>query len=180
MRAFRLLEQVLWREPGESETVLWAFVVNGLIASHIWPSRVRTQLYRLMGIDLHPKVFIRPGATFRSRNVSVGPGTYIGWGAFFDVRSKLTIGGNCGIGSQTVFADSDHEMNDPARRAGAGFRVPISVGDGARVSTRSLVLRGVTVGAGAVVGAGSVVTSDCIPHGLYVGSPAKLLRELPQ
>lgn len=52
--------------------------------------------------------------------------------------------------------------------------------------TRTLVRRGVTLGAGSVVvaghtlgeysftGAGSVVVSDLAPHGFYVGNPARL------
>ena len=44
------------------------------------------------------------------------------------------------------------------------------------ISSRALVLAGTKVGEGAVVGAGAVVTKDCLPHGVYVGNPAKLVR----
>jgi maltose O-acetyltransferase len=40
-------------------------------------------------------------------------------------------------------------------------------------------MSGVTVGPGAVVGAGSIVTHDCDAHGLYVGTPARWIRDLP-
>ncbi|WP_411741245.1 acyltransferase [Rhodococcus ruber] len=71
-------------------------------------------------------------------------------------------------------------MSNPNRRAGKSHSAPITVGDGARISTRSVVLPGVTVGEGAAVGAGSVVKYDCKPHTLYVGTPAQPKRELPQ
>ncbi len=178
-RVGRRAVEVFWREPGEPNTVLWSFVVNTVIASGIWPARVRTQLYVLMGLDIDRRAFIKPGATFRSSRVRLGRGAYVGYGVLFDVREGLVVGDHVGIGSHVIFADTDHHMDDPARRAGPSFRQPIEVGDGARVSTRSTVLRGVTIGRGAVVGAGSIVTADCEEDGLYVGAPARLLRTLP-
>ncbi|NKT91499.1 hypothetical protein GS845_25625 [Rhodococcus hoagii] len=51
-------------------------------------------------------------------------------------------------------------------------RRPIVINDGARISTRSMILPGVTIGEGAVIGAGSLVTKDVEPHSLYYGVPA--------
>ena len=45
------------------------------------------------------------------------------------------------------------------------------------IGSKALILAGTTVGESAVVGAGSVVTRDCEPFGIYVGSPAKLIRK---
>jgi acetyltransferase-like isoleucine patch superfamily enzyme len=38
-------------------------------------------------------------------------------------------------------------------------------------------MAGVHIGIGSVVGAGSIVTKDLEPFGIYVGSPAKLMRK---
>ncbi|NKV76411.1 hypothetical protein GS925_23405 [Rhodococcus hoagii] len=54
------------------------------------------------------------------------------------------------------------------------------INDGARISTRSMILPGVTIGEGAVIGAGSLVTKDVEPHSLYYGVPAVKRRELPR
>ena len=46
------------------------------------------------------------------------------------------------------------------------------------VGMDALVMKGVTIGAGAVVGAGSVVTQDVLPRTVVAGNPAQVVREL--
>lgn len=172
--------EIVWREDGDRKPIWWGFIVNSVLASFFIPNRVRTQLYRLMGLKLHPKAIVRPGVIFRSDNVTVGASTLIGYRTVFDTRQPLTIGKNVAIGPNVTFVDTDHDMSDPDRRAGKSIVGAITIGDGARVSTRSVVLPGVTIHAGAAVGAGSLVKHDCEPHSLYVGTPAKKIRDLPQ
>jgi galactoside O-acetyltransferase len=47
------------------------------------------------------------------------------------------------------------------------------------IGANSVVLPGVVIGEGAAVGAGSIVTGDLEPWSLYVGAPARRLRERP-
>lgn len=174
------VREIVWREDGDRRPIIWGLVVNGVIASAFIPNRVRTQLYRLMGIKLHPKVIVRSGVIFRSDNVTVGASTLIGYRTIFDTRQPLVIGKNVSIGPNVTFVDTDHEMSNPERRAGASTVGPIRIGDGARVSTGSIVLPGVTIGEGAAVGASSLVTKDVEAHSLYYGIPAKKARDLPR
>jgi carbonic anhydrase/acetyltransferase-like protein (isoleucine patch superfamily) len=55
-----------------------------------------------------------------------------------------------------------------------------TIGDGALIGIRAVVLNGAKIGRNCVVGAGSVVTEDKIfPDGtLILGTPAKVVREL--
>src|SRR4051794_40296255 len=46
---------------------------------------------------------------------------------------------------------------------------------GASLGAGSVILPGITVGAWAMVGAGAVVTADVPPHGLVLGTPARLV-----
>ncbi len=48
------------------------------------------------------------------------------------------------------------------------------------VGANTVILPGVTIGEGASIGANSLITKDCEPWTIYVGSPAKSLRERPQ
>ena len=49
------------------------------------------------------------------------------------------------------------------------------VGMGASLGAGAVILPGVTIGAWAMVGAGAVVPADVPPHGLVVGTPARLI-----
>ncbi len=48
------------------------------------------------------------------------------------------------------------------------------------LGTNVVVFPGVTIGEGAVVGAGSVVTRDLDPWGVYIGAPAKRVKDRPR
>ena len=50
----------------------------------------------------------------------------------------------------------------------------------AAIGSNTVVLPNVTVGEGCAVGAGSVVTRDLEPWGIYVGSPARRVRDRPR
>jgi len=53
------------------------------------------------------------------------------------------------------------------------------IGDYACIGTGAIVLPGVTIGARAIIGAGSVVTRDVPPDEVWVGNPARKLRDRP-
>jgi len=48
------------------------------------------------------------------------------------------------------------------------------------VGANTVILPGVTIGEGASIGANSLITKDCEPWTIYIGSPAKPLRERSQ
>ena len=48
------------------------------------------------------------------------------------------------------------------------------------LATNVIVLPGVTIGEGAVVGGGSTVTKDVEPWSVYIGSPAKKVKDRPK
>ncbi len=50
---------------------------------------------------------------------------------------------------------------------------------GARIGGGAILCPGVEIGEEAFVGAGAVVTKDVPPRRLVVGSPARVLREVP-
>jgi acetyltransferase-like isoleucine patch superfamily enzyme len=49
----------------------------------------------------------------------------------------------------------------------------------ATLGANSVILPGVTLHEGALVGANSFVRSDCDPYSVYVGSPARKIKEYP-
>src|SRR5688572_3552908 len=47
------------------------------------------------------------------------------------------------------------------------------------IGANTVILPGVTIGEGAAIGANSLIKKDCEPWTIYVGSPAKPIRERP-
>lgn len=53
--------------------------------------------------------------------------------------------------------------------------------DGCFIGDNATILSGLTLAEGVVIGAHSLVTKDCdIPHGVYMGTPAKFVRTLTE
>jgi maltose O-acetyltransferase len=141
---------------------LWHLAVNVLGASWVLQAPARRRLYERCGIRSRTD-WLLPGLHFAHRHVSFGERTWINHRCRFETTGPVEIGDGVDLGMQVVFA------GDGAVR----------VEDGCWLGTRSVVLAGVTVGTGCVVASGSVVESDCAPHGLYAGVPARRVRDLP-
>jgi serine O-acetyltransferase len=93
-----------------------------------------------------------------SQKVVIGPGVVIG--------SNLRIHHGCTI------------AGDLGRGVTPGAACPV-VGDDVTIGLDAYVMGSVTVGDGAVIGAQSLVNKDVAPYTLVAGSPAKLIRDLP-
>lgn len=111
-------------------------------------------------------------------------------------ESQITIGNNVGISSALLFADNEIQIEDnvligaetmivdndfhglvysESKRSDMKKSEKICIKEGAFIGTRSIILKGVTIGKGAVIGAGSVVTKT-VPDGeIWAGNPAKYI-----
>ncbi|MFW8745450.1 hypothetical protein ACOI9R_35515, partial [Mesorhizobium japonicum] len=126
--ATRLLGQ-LFRDPGENRGMLWMLIVNGILAGHAVPARVRTVGYRLAGLRLHTTALLRPGTVVRDRALTIGAHSTVNYGCVFDNRESVRIGDRVGVGIGVRFITSEHETTDPRRRAGDARLEPIVVAD---------------------------------------------------
>jgi acetyltransferase-like isoleucine patch superfamily enzyme len=52
----------------------------------------------------------------------------------------------------------------------------VEIGSDVWIGSRASIMAGVRIGHGAIIAAGSLLTKDAEPYGIYVGSPAKLVR----
>jgi len=64
------------------------------------------------------------------------------------------------------------------------YRIPmrsfVAIKKHAIIGTNAVVLPGVTIGEGCAIGACSLITKDCEPWGIYVGVPARRIKERPR
>lgn len=98
--------------------------------------------------------------------VSFAPGCHV------HAQDPVTIGHRCVLAEGVYIGSADH---DRAHRAGVTASGPVSIGDDVFLGIRSVVLGGVTIGAGATVGAHSVVTKDVPAGAVVVGAPARVI-----
>ena len=114
-------------------------------------------------------------AVGRKARLFIGEGTIIN-SAIIAAQCEVKIGKNCRLAPFVHFMDSDfHDVKD---RSQAGKAAPITIGDHVRLGAHVMVLRGVTIGAGAEILPGSVVTRDVPAGALFGGVPAtKIVRE---
>lgn len=91
--------------------------------------------------------------------------------------TRIAIGNETLIGAECLITDSDfHGL--PLGQKKPVCSAPVVIGSRVFIGTRSIVLKGVTIGDGAVIGAGSVVTRDIPAHTLAAGNPARVVRPL--
>jgi acetyltransferase-like isoleucine patch superfamily enzyme len=150
-------------------------------------------------VTFYPNCFIQGKADrlIIADHVDFFPGQYLslgGKGSFIDIAHHthfapncvlygwggLTIGPCCNIAAHTVFATIGH---DPVRRWDkpmcevSPVAGPITLVEDVWTGANCVIMANVTVAKGCILGAGGVLTKSTEPFGLYVGVPAKRLRD---
>jgi maltose O-acetyltransferase len=147
-----------------------------LVTTPLLPLALRRSLLRLGGVRLGAMVWGLERCWFESPDVSIGTGSYVNAGCWFEGSGEIVIGENCLLGPEVLILTSTHRL-DPDGSVG---RLPefrdVRIGDGAWIGARATIMPGVDVGAGAVIAAGATVTKDCEPGVVYGGVPAKRIR----
>lgn len=90
----------------------------------------------------------------------------------------MTVGQRVAIGPNCVFLGATHEFGDAQRRARKARGGDITIGNGCWIGGNVTILPGVMISEGCIIGAGSVVTKNTEKNSLYVGVPAKKVRNL--
>ncbi|HJD53261.1 MAG TPA: acyltransferase [Candidatus Avibacteroides avistercoris] len=94
---------------------------------------------------------------------------------------RITIGDDTLIGGNVLITDSDWHQIDPGERLegrGQAASAEVKIGRNVFIGTRSIVLKGVTIGDNSIIGAGSVVTRDIPPNVIAAGNPCRVIKRL--
>lgn len=109
-----------------------------------------------------------------SADFEIGDTTFIGKKVRINVSENVLIGKDVGIGENSVIWT--HGYFPPADEGYPVTYKPVTIKDGAWVSTNIIILPGVVVGKRVIIGAGSVVTKSFEDNSLIAGNPAKYLK----
>ena len=103
-------------------------------------------------------------------------------------NSVIVAGSSIEIGEDTILGSGVMILDNDFHVMGTGFSwvsecstnsKPIKIGRGCFIGSRSMILKGVTLGDRAIIGAGAVVTKDVPAYSMAAGNPARIVRTLP-
>jgi maltose O-acetyltransferase len=136
------------------------------------------------GVWIEPPFFCDYGA-----HVHIGARSFVNVNCVFLDSAEIRIGEDVLIGPGVQLLTVSHPLRATERvvptsaddAATAPYRTharPITIGDRVWLGAGSIVLPGVTIGAGTTIGAASLVTADIPPNCLAFGQPCRVQREL--
>jgi acetyltransferase-like isoleucine patch superfamily enzyme len=114
----------------------------------------------------------------------IGNSVSVGYQNMISVVKSVRIGDRTLLaGNVSIYDNPSHPMSPRRRFHHQPFDLdeaePVVVGRNCWIGSNAFVLRGVTIGDNSIVAAASVVTKPVPPNVLVGGTPAKILRELP-
>ena len=136
---------------------------------------VRRAIARRMGQEVKFATLVDPQALVDPAQVRLGAGSVICAGVMATVN--IALGAHC-IVNLNVTLTHDIRMGDFCTLAPlAAISGGVWMGEGVEVGTGAAVKQNVRLAHDSMVGMGAVVLRDTEPHGVYVGNPARLLKQ---
>lgn len=139
----------------------------------------RTSLMADLFPHAHPNLYIEPpffcdyGA-----NIRFGQNVYFNYDCVVLDTACVEIGDNVMFGPKVQILTATHPLDWRVREKQLEYAKPIRIGSHVWIGGGAIINPGITIGDHAVIGAGAVVTKNVPPSAVYVGNPARLLRNL--
>jgi len=129
-------------------------------------------------VDFFPGTYISLGAGEASC-VEIGHHSHFAPNCVLYGGGGLKIGPYCNIAAHTVFATVGHnpDITDKPMALTPAKTGPITLVEDVWIAANVTVTANTTIARGCVIGANAVLTKDTEPMGVYVGVPARRLRD---
>jgi acetyltransferase-like isoleucine patch superfamily enzyme len=129
-------------------------------------------------VAFHPYTYISLGSS-EEACVEVGHRSHFAPHCALYGGGGLKLGPYCNIAAHTVLATVGHrhDVTDMPMALAGSNRGPITLVEDVWLGANVTVVAGVTIAKGCVVGANAVVTRDTEPMGIYMGVPARRVRD---
>lgn len=109
--------------------------------------------------------------------IIIGDNVFIGRGCQIIAKKLISIGDDSLIASYCVIRDANHQIDLKHLVRLQHYDVsPIVIGQDVWIGSQSSIIMGAKINNGCVVGANSLINKELVEYGVYVGSPAKLLK----
>jgi maltose O-acetyltransferase len=133
-----------------------------------------------VGMKLNRHSFIEPTAIIYSGNLEIGSGSYANNLFMIDGLGHCRIGSGVRNGPSVKLLTATHEITNigTARASYDVKNLPIEIEDGVWIGAGVTIMGGCVVRTGCVIGANALITRSTEPNGLYLGSPARRVRDL--
>ncbi len=128
---------------------------------------------KLYGCELAENVFVGPFVEIQ-KGVKIGARTKVQSHSF--ICELVTIGEDCFVGHGVMFINDAFTSGGPAGGDSTKWE-KTSIGNNVSIGSNATIMP-VTICNHVVIGAGAVVTKDISESGIYVGNPAKKLRDI--
>ena len=109
---------------------------------------------------------------FIENDVVIGNNVTLKCGVF--LWDGITLGNNVFVGPNVSFTNDKYPRS---KQYQTEFQKTL-IEDGASIGAASVILGGITIGKNSMIGAGSVVTKSVPANQLWIGNPARFIREL--
>lgn len=100
--------------------------------------------------------------------------------SYTKIQTACHLTGNLSIGRYVFFGPEVCTLNDKYMDTMEYNYKGATVKDGAAVGSNASLLSAITIGIDAVIGAGAVVTKDVPDRQVWVGNPAKYIKDVPK
>lgn len=155
-------------------------VAFSALGSEVLPAFVRMRVLRALGAQIDPTVCIWGGCRLRSHRLVLGREVFINVGFFHDGTETLTVGDNVRMGQFVSVITASHNIGSSEQRCEVTpVYGEVVIEKGCWIGANVTIMPGVVIRNGCVVGAGSIVFESTEPDGLYAGTPARRVKDLP-
>ncbi len=165
-----------WTLKEKIVRALWMLAGRPLfrLTFHNWYG-VRRTILRLFGATVGKGVRIRPSVNIEIPwNIVLGDGCVVGDHAILYSLGVITVEPRAVVSQYAHLCAGTHDFTKPSFPL---IRPPVKIGHDAWVGADAFVGPGVTVGPLAILGARSSAFKDLDENMIYVGNPAKPLRQ---
>lgn len=167
-------ERSSWNRP-KFIIYLWA-VFELIFVTNPWQisSFLRVGVLRLFGAEIGDGVVFRPRTRVKFPwKLHVESRSWIGEGVWIHNQDDVFVGHDVVISQETFITTGSHAHS----RDMALITRPVSIESGAWLTSRCIVLGGVTIGRSAIVGPGCLIRTDVPANSIVEAAPPVIIRE---